>query len=462
MSGKVKKKKSIFKAIVGTAVVVLLAAYFVFALFSYFNKRRINYYEVEEGSLVKEHNFTGLILRTEKVVESEESGYISFFVPDKRKVAKGQSVYLIDGTGRLAEFFQKETESLNALDKSKLQMIKESVKAASVGFDPVSFRDSYDIRESLDGIIQEYTSIDSLNAMSEDLKKSGIVFHEFPAQKTGTVSYSIDGYEEITTEDITQSLFDRSQYQRTRVLSGELVEQGQPVYKLITDEKWYLVFEENEEIKNQLSGKDTIKVSLGDKSITFNVPYTSIMSVDGNVYGLLTLDRYMVQFVSDRFLDFEIVTNDVSGLKIPEKAITSKEFYVIPEEFKKTDDMGNEGFYKMTVSENGTSAKFIVCDVYVTENGLCYTDLNGKPELTEGDLVSVSPDGSGESFRIGEKKAVEGVYNVNKGYAVFKRIERLESSNGYCIVKKNSSYGLTVYDHIVLDSSQVQEGQVIY
>ena len=52
--------------------------------------------------------------------------------------------------------------------------------------------------------------------------------------------------------------------------------------------------------------------------------------------------------------------------------------------------------------------------------------------------------------------------NRNKGYAVFKRIEKLESANGYTIVKRNTGHGLTVYDHIVLDAAQVTEGQVLY
>ena len=57
---------------------------------------------------------------------------------------------------------------------------------------------------------------------------------------------------------------------------------------------------------------------------------------------------------------------------------------------------------------------------------------------------------------------LEGAYNINKGYAVFKRIERLNTENGYCIVKKNSVSGLSTYDHIALDATSVIEDTVIY
>ena len=53
-------------------------------------------------------------------------------------------------------------------------------------------------------------------------------------------------------------------------------------------------------------------------------------------------------------------------------------------------------------------------------------------------------------------------YNINKGYAVFKQIEVLSTNGEYYTVKKNMDYGLSVYDHIVLDAGTVTEGQIIY
>ena len=57
---------------------------------------------------------------------------------------------------------------------------------------------------------------------------------------------------------------------------------------------------------------------------------------------------------------------------------------------------------------------------------------------------------------------LEGAYNINKGYAVFKRIERIKTENGYSIVKKNSASGLSAYDHIALNAEHVVEDAVIY
>jgi hypothetical protein len=57
---------------------------------------------------------------------------------------------------------------------------------------------------------------------------------------------------------------------------------------------------------------------------------------------------------------------------------------------------------------------------------------------------------------------LEGAYNINNGYAVFKRVERLESGTDYVLVKRNSPSGLKAYDHIALKADKVTEGAVIY
>lgn len=460
-----KKKKNnsfIIKSIVGATVTVLLAAYFVFSLVSYLGKQTVKFYEVTEGSLAKEHNFTGLIVREEKVIESEGNGYISFYVPDSRKVSRNQKVYLLDSTGNLKSYLEKNADRLGNLNRSKLQQITSGLRKASSEYSDINFRKSYDIKDSLDAMVLELTDIDTLNSILDDLKSSGISYTDYSTPETGLVSYHIDGYEDITTDNITVTLFDRTGYSSKRLKSGDMVEQGEPVYKLINSEKWYIVFEETEEIRNELSSKTKLQIRLQDKDITLTVPYTSIMSVDGNVYGLLTLDRYLIQYVSDRFIDFEIITNDVSGLKIPEKAILTKDFYVIPEDFLSTDENGNAGFYKAQMTENGTSCSFIVTDIYMTEEGMCYVDLSGREELKEGDIVVKPETVDGDPYQIKEKRPLEGVYNINKGYTVFRRIERIESANGYCVVKKNTGHGLAVFDHIILDASTVSEGQVLY
>ena len=56
---------------------------------------------------------------------------------------------------------------------------------------------------------------------------------------------------------------------------------------------------------------------------------------------------------------------------------------------------------------------------------------------------------------------LKGVYNINRGYAVFRQIEPLFSNDNYTIIKSQTTYGITQYDHIALDGDAVEEGQLI-
>jgi hypothetical protein len=69
---------------------------------------------------------------------------------------------------------------------------------------------------------------------------------------------------------------------------------------------------------------------------------------------------------------------------------------------------------------------------------------------------------STDRYQIRAKSPLQGVYSVNQGYAVFRRIEKISENQEYYIVRTNISYGLSLYDHIILDSRTVKEGQIIF
>jgi hypothetical protein len=73
----------------------------------------------------------------------------------------------------------------------------------------------------------------------------------------------------------------------------------------------------------------------------------------------------------------------------------------------------------------------------------------------------IKPD-SNEIFEVSNKEKLLGVYNINKGYTVFKNIDILGSNKEFYIVDKGTKYGLKVYDHILLNPDGFKEGDFIY
>ena len=69
---------------------------------------------------------------------------------------------------------------------------------------------------------------------------------------------------------------------------------------------------------------------------------------------------------------------------------------------------------------------------------------------------------STSTYTIGQDvDSLIGVYNINKGYAVFKQINIISQNETYAIVETKTAYGIALYDHIALDGSKVKEDQLI-
>ena len=183
-------------------------------------------------------------------------------------------------------------------------------------------------------------------------------------------------------------------------------------------------------------------------------------NVDGNTYLNLTFTNSMVSFISDRFLDVELILEDEKGLKIPVSSIVQKEFFLIPEDFViPGGNNGGESIMRQCYLEDGTiSSEIMEIDVY-------NFDSESKEYYVDSSILDVVDtlyklDGQ-ETYTVSKRATLIGVYNMNKGYADFKQISILYRNDEYAIVRPNTKYGLSVYDYIVLNADSVSDDQFI-
>ena len=166
----------------------------------------------------------------------------------------------------------------------------------------------------------------------------------------------------------------------------------------------------------------------------------------------------MIAFATDRFVDIELVLEEIRGLKVPNSAIVNREFYVIPADYA-TDSTARDtaGFLRRIYLEDGTeSTEYVSADIYNRVDDDFYIDTS----VFAGGDVLVKPDSSG-TFTVSNKKALTGVYNMNKGYADFTKINVINSNKEYYIVESESMYDLQVYDYIVLDGDGVNDSDFV-
>lgn len=446
---------------VGTIIFAIIFLYLMFSVYTYLKREKIQFYEVVDGGIVSSKMYTGLILREEQVRNTDRTGYINYYLREGKRASVNSRIYSLDETGNLEEQLKESAGDGSTLSDDSLSDLKKQLTSFVLSFRDQDFSSIYDARYSLENSVMEYSSFGALDQLDKLAQESGAVFEQVRTDVSGVVSYAFDQYETVTTADIDADSFNQEKYTKTMNKSGALLDSGSPAYKIITSEDWSIVFPLTSEEAAQYADKTTVKVLFRNYSLSTPAAYSTFTGKDGASYGKLDFTKYMEQFLSDRFIDFEIETDQKDGLKIPVSAVTEKSFYLIPTEYMtQGGDSTDSGFNKEVYTESGTSVVFVPTTIYYSDDNFYYVEMDDKNGFKAGDYV-VKPS-SPDRFQIGQTASLKGVYSINKGYTVFKQIDILDSNNEFYTIRRNTAYGLSVYDHIVLDASLVEEGQLLY
>ncbi|OUO80229.1 hypothetical protein B5F53_04505 [Blautia sp. An249] len=476
--------RKIFTLNIGTVLFGVLFLYMLFSAILYLTSSHVSTYQVISGPLSSNETYTGLVIREDTVVQADGSGYVNYYAREGNKINANGIVY-----GLSSGKTQTGSQQLGAEDLAKIQ---NQMSNFSYGFNSSHFNDTYNFKYDLEGSILQYAGAGTINTTdtgdseeseedeedpedpsSEDVSVVTVAGQSLRyAPSDGIILYSQDGYEGKTVETVTEEDFNQNSYHREDLKTDGEISAGDPVYSIISDERWSLLIPLSEKQAARLVDRTSIRVKFLKDGMD-QLGDFSIIEIDGKKYGKLDFNKGLIRYASDRFLDIELVTNTQSGLKIPLSSVVTKEFYVIPSEYADVDEeSGNVGFTRVTSDKSGkTTTEFVDATIYAEVAEETQTDeTSGEDPQTlyyvdmknfqEGDAIQ-KPDSS-DTYIMGETEVLEGVYCINEGYAVFRRIIVSDQNEEYAIVEKGTPYGLVRYDHIVLDASTVNEEDILY
>ncbi|SEK62900.1 hypothetical protein SAMN02910377_01413 [Pseudobutyrivibrio ruminis] len=441
---------------IGFIVIGVMFIYMMYHLFTYVTADNITVYEVSQGSISSNLEYNALAIRQEQIVYADNSGDILYLAENFGKVGSKSQVYALDTTGEILSSLENSgDDSEIVLDEEDYSKIQSTVSNYLIDYDGINFTKTYSFKNDLESQVEQLYTVSAMESMGDSLDSaiaSGS-FNIYNSATPGLVVYSIDGMEDLTTDTFTADSFDTSEYSTENLKAQESVVVGQPVYKLITSDHWNLVLEVDKDLYDSLQGESYLKIRfLEDDTETWT--NLEFQEKAGKYYLVLTLDDSMDRFADSRYVHVKIINNNISGLKIPNSSIVEKEFYTIPKDYmmqgNNTDDAG---FLLQSGSEN----MYITPTIYYESDEYYYID---DEIVTRGDKL-IKPN-SNEQYVVGSTTdKLEGVYNVNKGYAVFKQIEILYQNDDYSIIKTGTNYGISMYDHIVLQGDEVEENSII-
>lgn len=457
---KVVRYRKPFNINIGIIIFIIIFIYLVFNVYTYLTTVHIPIYEVEQGTMAENNVYRGLVLREEEVVQAPFSGAVNYYVREVSRIGYGTLVYSVDENGDVSKKLNEANKDMANLNKESLSNIEERIAQFENTYDPMSYYHVYPFRDDISSTLSEALNLGALQEFSDYAAnaQNNHTFHPVYTDKPGIVTYYTDGFEHVTADNFTAAMFDEASYQRENLAPNLTVEAGDAVYKRIDSEQWQIIIPVQKTLAKKLAESDTIKIRFVKDGKTAYATY-EIQKKKKQNYLILTLRNAMIRYAKDRFLEVELLLNEETGLKIPNSAITEKEFFAVPIVFfTKGGDSDTEGLLvERTDNKGKRQTEYLSPTIYYKTEEYYYID----SEVVSAKDQVIRPN-STDTYTIGTDTAsLKGVYNVNKGYAVFKQIDILYHNEEYTIVKTGTPYGISLYDHIALDSSKVSEDELL-
>lgn len=433
---------------IGTILFGAIFIYILISLFIYLTADHATSYEVTSGSISGNYRYNAVALKEESVINAEYGGIVTYYARNGARCSSGMTVCSVDEHG---EGYSAATN--HRLTEDEMEQMRQSMASFSLHFDDSSYQEVYNFKADLENVMLQAAS-------TQDEMVSSYLINEMKAPASGFILYAVDGMEGLTDKDLTTDLFNMKNYHAGNLRMGSSVKVGDPVFKLITSEDWALCFPLSRELATELQDRTTMRFRFLRDNTTFSAGF-SIVENDGDYFGKLSLHNSLARYVSDRFMEIELLMDKKTGLKIPNSAVSQKSFYRIPEDYvvKNPDSTKEVSLIRETFLKDGSSeVRYITTQVYDKQEGfyLISTDV-----LKSGDYVQMEDTTKKHQVTDSDLTEIAGVYNINKGYAVFRQVTVIDQNEEFCIVLPNQTYGLAPHDFIVLDASRVDPDDII-
>lgn len=449
-------------------------------------KSEINVETVSYGTISTPQLYTGLVVREEYVGTSSRTGQPFFQFSQGDYVAKGATVCTVKDVDSTEDLENK----LDAIDldilksqKSRTDLSVFSEDIARLEDNITRTIDAYAGRSMKTNFSYMYTmksqvasfmdqrneiwlteNVDSLSQLTQERntyqQQLAQSMSTVTAQESGILCLSYDGLENTFTPD---TLADVTEAQvgsaKTEYISkAKSVAEGDPLFKVVSSNKWYLVaFLPAQETLGWEKG-DTLSldVTTEEDTVSINVIIDTIEQGDSTSKVVFSTYDHMDQFMERRTLSFSMKSEAAEGLKIPNDAIVEKSLLCIPADYI-TESSAEQG---VTLA-NGENGKFLPLQIITSDGENAYVEQSSST-LKSGDVILKGEGENAERYTVSDISLMSGVYVANSSMARFVAIEILEQNQEYAVVKTGQNSGLQPYDLIVSDAKNVTEGQSVY
>lgn len=468
--------------------IVLCFIYIIGSSVNFLTKKIVNYDVLAYGTIDTPKSANAIIIRSEKVYNTDKAGVITYDAADNEKVKKGAVVCSIKDEAVVAQMqaslddineqimkIQSERKDISVYSediKKYNTQIKDIIDENALDYAYMKLGNIYElgntIKKQLDTRNQYLLSENSgelkglVSQKKEQESKLNENISNLIAEESGIVSYYIDGLEEELTPENMSSI---SKSKITDTVKAESsfkssIRANSPAFKLVTSNTWYIVSYINKDYIKDWEKGDTRIIYVKDENGKQHKLDAYIEELTSNSDGsdkfiIFKLTRDMTDFINVRNITIETESSE-RGFKIPNDAIVEETLMKIPTAYVDSDGnilkVDNGSTKKISVSISGKDPD---------DSNYSYTPVQ-MGIINVGDTIK-SPD-SDETFVIADVLNTKGIYVVNTGIAEFRTIDLTNSvaNSTHTILDPSYNTNIYVYDRVMTDPRDVEKEQMVY
>jgi len=339
-------------------LVIIVVCYLIFRLMPTLYASNSKTVVAENGYIEVTEKTDGILIKNETIFKAEGQGKISQLKKEGQKLGIGVKVaelQLTGNTAALKEELEGIEQSIKVLEESSnsnsmfgndltknQKRIDELVEEIQDNINKENYKEIETLKEELAIRITKQQSIsgesslaaynlDNLKERRKELKdqisKSNYIYY---SEKTGILSYKLDGLEEIFPtkgiEEYTLNEFKVFDKQTTTSINEKEVSYGEPLYKIIDNYTWYVIakLDGKKSIDSLVEGKD-VYIKFNEKEKEYKASVHKINKDKDQALIIFKFDSYLYEFYNERYVDIQIVTKKFEGLKLPRKVIVEKD-----------------------------------------------------------------------------------------------------------------------------------------
>ncbi len=323
-----KKKFTLLK--ISIFILLLISGAYYLYMSNMFN-RDISY-PLVYGNIDVSIEADGFIIRDEKVITTNSSGQVQYFIAEGEKIKKNQLVAQIQTD--VVDVHDERDEDLEIVTNQNISVdiddlnyeiafiftkIKESI-------DNGRYSQVYGLKDELMLKLDKKMRLGTLNMPEENQinvsEKISDTLTQLMAPSSGIISYYIDGYENVLKDiNLYQINFNllNKQIMDVENFSTQFVNEGDILYKVVNSNHWKFIALVDKYYQDFFDIGRKIQVEINGEKVSGEV--VEIIDQDDNIAILLNMNNIISDFQKNRKMKVNLLPINYKGLQIENNSL---------------------------------------------------------------------------------------------------------------------------------------------